>query len=313
VRPAALLSAYAAALVLAFGAAAGVGSAVGPVGTAVEPSSGMTATDDQASAAHGDDGAHGDDAGHGDESDPATAGLAATGLGVAEDGYLLRLQQPVLAAGTSTEFRFVVEDADGEPLTDYRVVHDKELHLVVARRDLTGFQHLHPTRGADGTWSVRLTLPDAGPYKVFTDFTPKDRETSVVLAADLAVPGEYAPGPPPEPVAVATVDGYEVALDGQLVAGTRSELTLTVRRDGRPVEDLQPYLGAFGHLVALRDGDLAYLHVHADESAGSGPQLSFAVDVPAAATYRLFLDFRHGDVVRTAALTATASNEGTTR
>jgi hypothetical protein len=109
------------------------------------------------------------------------------------------------------------------------------------------------------------------------------------------------------------VDGYEVELDGELVAGTRSELTLTVRRDGRPVDDLQPHLGAFGHLVALRDGDLAYLHVHADESAGAGPELSFAVDVPAAATYRLFLDFRHGDEVRTAALTTTASRQGSTR
>jgi hypothetical protein len=232
---------------------------------------------------------------------------------VAEDGYLLRLEQPVLEAGASTAFRFVVEDEGGEPLTDYRVVHDKELHLVVARRDLTGFQHVHPTRGADGTWTVPLTLPEAGPYKVFADFTPQDQETSVVLAADLTVPGEYVPGQQPEPVAVAAVDGYEVALDGELVAGTRSELTLTVRRDGRPVDDLQPHLGAFGHLVALRDGDLAYLHVHADESAGAGPELSFAVDVPAAATYRLFLDFRHGDQVRTAALTTTASRQGSTR
>jgi hypothetical protein len=123
----------------------------------------------------------------------------------------------------------------------------------------------------------------------------------------VTVPGEYLPAAAPAPAAVDTVDGYSVELDGELVAGTRSDLTLTVQQDGRPVDDLQPYLGAFGHLVALRDGDLAYLHVHAEESAGSGPVLAFAVDVPAAATYRLFLDFRHGDVVRTAALTAVAS------
>jgi len=309
VRPAALLSTYAAALVVAFGAAAGVGAAVGPVGTAVPSSAGDSAAD----AAHQDPGAHGDEAGHAETGSSEPVDVTATGLGVAEDGYLLRLQQPVLQAGTRTTFRFVIEDEDGEPVRDYRTVHDAELHLVVARRDLTGYQHVHPTLDADGTWSVPLTLPEAGPYKVFADFTPQDRETSVVLAADLAVPGEYVPGPAPEPVAVDSVDDYEVALDGELVAGTRSQLTLTVRRGGRPVEDLQPYLGAFGHLVALRDGDLAYLHVHADESAGTGPELSFAVDLPAAATYRLFLDFRHGDVVRTAALTATASNEGSTR
>jgi hypothetical protein len=260
------------------------------------------------SSAEDDAAQGGEGAGHGEPVD-----VTVTGLGIAEDGYVLRPERSVLEPATRTSFRFVIEDDDGRPVTDYRTEHDKELHLIVARRDLTGFQHLHPTRAADGTWSVPLELPAAGPYKVFADFTPQDRDSSVVLAADLTVPGAYSPAPPAVPAPVASVDDYSVELAGDLVAGTRSELTLTVRKDGRPVDDLQPYLGAFGHLVALRDGDLAYLHVHAEESAGSGPVLAFAVDVPAAATYRLFLDFRHGDVVRTAAHTAVASTGASTR
>ena len=325
-RPAATLSAFAAALVVVFGAAAGVGAAVGPVGTvdAADPmaqhSAGAgdagraedgTHSEDGTGAgngtaagdeAHSEDEAHAGDGAHGDPTD-----VTATGLGIAQDGYVLRLEQSVLGAGVRTPFRFVVQDEDGEPVTAYETSHDKELHLVVARRDLTGFQHVHPEREADGTWSVPLLLPEAGPYKVFADFVPQDGDSAVVLAADVTVPGTYAPGPAATPAAVATVDDYQVELEGELVAGTRSELTLTVTRDGRPVEDLQPYLGAFGHLVALRDGDLAYLHVHAEESTDAGPALAFAVDVPTAATYRLFLDFQHGDVVRNAALTAVAT------
>ena len=114
------------------------------------------------------------------------------------------------------------------------------------------------------------------------------------------------------------VPGGGIALDGTLVAGTSSELTLTVSRDGRPVTDLQPYLGAYGHLVALRDGDLAYLHVHPDGELGDagtrpGPDVTFHADVPAAATYRLFLDFQHAGVVRTAELTAVAKPAGGSR
>jgi hypothetical protein len=244
-----VLTAYAAALVVVFGAAAGVGAAVGPVGTADEPPS---RADHSATAGEG---GHGGGQAHSEPVD-----VTATGLGVAQDGFVLRLERSVLDAGVRTPFRFVVEDEDGEPVTEYRTAHDKELHLVVARRDLTGFQHVHPTRGSDGSWTVPLELPEAGPYKVFADFTPQDRETSVVLAADLTVPGEYSPGPAPARVPVAEVDGYSVELDGELVAGTRSELTL-----------------------------------------------------PAAATYRLFLDFRHGDGVRTAALTATASTRASGR
>jgi hypothetical protein len=81
-----------------------------------------------------------------------------------------------------------------------------------------------------------------------------------------------------------------------------------VSKDGQPVTDLQPYLAAYGHLVALREGDLAYLHVHPDGAPGdgvtpAGPQIEFVAEVPSAGGYRLFLDFQHDGVVRTAEFT----------
>jgi hypothetical protein len=65
-------------------------------------------------------------------------------------------------------------------------------------------------------------------------------------------------------------------------------------------------------LVALRAGDLAYLHVHPDGSPGdgvteSGPQVVFFAEVPSAGRYRLYLDFKHQGVVRTAEFAVTAS------
>jgi hypothetical protein len=107
------------------------------------------------------------------------------------------------------------------------------------------------------------------------------------------------------------VDGYTVSLTGDLNPGAASKLTLSVARDGVPVTDLQPYLGAYGHLVALRNGDLAYLHVHPDGAPGdgrttAGPQITFYADVPSTGSYRLYLDFQHNGVVRTAEFTAVA-------
>ncbi len=71
--------------------------------------------------------------------------------------------------------------------------------------------------------------------------------------------------------------------------------------------DLQRYLGAFGHLVALRAGDLAYLHVHPEESVKAGPEITFYAEVPSGGDYRLFLDFQHDGKVRTADFTARAT------
>ena len=107
------------------------------------------------------------------------------------------------------------------------------------------------------------------------------------------------------PSATAEVDGYTVELIGTLTPGTESLVTLRITRDGVPVTDLQPYLGAYGHLVVLRAGDLAYLHVHPAGEPAPGPDVEFSTTAPSAGTYRLFLDFEHGDTVRTADFTVT--------
>jgi len=151
-------------------------------------------------------------------------------------------------------------------------------------------------------WRVPLAL-DPGTWRLFADFVPTAVGEKLTLGADLAVPGEYVPAPLPAETATAEVDGYTVTLTGHLEPGEESELTLTVSRDGRPVTDLQPYLGASGHLVVLRDGDLAYLHAHPLDDGSAGPDVRFATTAPTVGNYRLFLDFKHGDVVRTAAFT----------
>ncbi|WP_040840829.1 hypothetical protein [Nocardia brevicatena] len=244
--------------------------------------------------------------GHAGHDAPAFPG----GLLITQDGYTLELRDTVLQPG-EIDFRFRILGPDGRPVTDYTPIHDRELHLIVVRRELTGFWHVHPRLGTDGTWSVRLNLPEAGAYRVFTDIAPRDLGRTITLGADLAVTGIYAPLPIPAPVRTAVVDDYEVELRGELTTGAGSLLTLTVRKDGTPVTDLQPYLAAFGHLVVIRGGDLAYVHVHPNGEPGDGvtapgPDITFHTAVPGPGVYRLFLDFKHEGTVHTAAFTLPA-------
>ncbi|MFK4122812.1 hypothetical protein [Streptomyces longwoodensis] len=292
------IGAFTAALTAAFAAAYGVGSAVAPV------DGGSTREAAHAWMADGD--------GHAEQG-PAAAHTPG-GLQVSEGGYTLDLGTASLPAGTRTTLRFVVRDAEGAPVTAYRTEHGKQLHLIVASRELTAYRHLHPTRAADGTWSTPVELPEAGGYRVFADFTPAAAREGLTLGSDLAVTGSYAAHALPAPTNTATVDGYTVRLDGTLTPGRESDLTFSVSRAGRPVTTLQPYLGAYGHLVALRSGDLAYLHVHpheeAEGTAVSGPEVAFTATAPSPGTYRLFLDFKVGDRVHTAAFTATTTGHG---
>ncbi|BFO19370.1 hypothetical protein SHKM778_57580 [Streptomyces sp. KM77-8] len=238
--------------------------------------------------------------------------MAAGGLQISEGGYRLELGTSRVTTGHRSELRFVVRDGQGRAVTGYRREHGKELHLIVASRDLLTYRHLHPRRAADGTWTTPVDLPRAGGYRVFADFTPEVRGArDLVLGADLAVGGPYRPQDLPAADRTARVDGYDVELDGTLTPGKPGELRLSVSRDGKPVTDLQPYLGAYGHLVALRAGDLAYLHVHpkgepGDGKTEAGPVVSFTATAPSNGSYRLFLDFKHDGVVRTAAFTVHA-------
>jgi len=294
VRTPVKLGLYGAGLLVAFGAALGAGRAVGP---SEEPAK------QKADAAHEATGGDAHEATGGDaHGTPAAADHLPGGLQVTEAGYRLAPDTTSLTPGAATEFRFRVLGPNGEPVTTYTPTHERDLHLIVVRRDLSGFQHVHPTRAADGLWSIPLTVAEAGQYRVFADFQPAGRAEPLTLGIDVPAAGAYQPRKLPTEES-SDVDGYHVELHGRLEAGTSSTLTIRITRDGTPVTDLQPYLGALGHLVALRDGDLAYLHVHPN----AGPELSFTVEVPSSGTYGLFLDFRHGDTVHTATFTASAS------
>ncbi|MHC0429902.1 hypothetical protein ACX6XY_06915 [Streptomyces sp. O3] len=308
------ITVFAAALAATFGTAYGVGSGVDPV----------VATDERGQR-HGG-GGHGDGEGAkakakepGPEPEGAgghggheTAAAPPGGLQISDGGYTLDLRSDRLAAGKKAELSLVIEDGGGRAVTAFKREHGKELHLIVASRDLTVYRHLHPVRADDGTWSVPVRLPEAGGYRVFADFTPDAKGASgLTLGADLAVSGLYEPERLPAHNTTAKTDGYEVTLNGDLRPGKASELKLNVSKDGDPVNDLQPYLGAYGHLVALRSGDLAYLHVHPNGAPGDGetkpgPEVSFTATAPSAGAYRLFLDFRHEGEVRTAAFTVHA-------
>ncbi|MFD9504269.1 hypothetical protein [Streptomyces sp. NPDC060035] len=296
------ITSFTAALAVSFGAAYGLGTAVGPLG-GTEPAPRADHVNSAASEGGGD----------GDDHAESPAG----GLQISEAGYTLDLLTPHLKAAQESELRFAVRDGSGRPVTAYQREHDKELHLILASRDLATYRHLHPTRAADGTWSTPVALPAAGDYRVFADFVPGAKNApDVTLGADLAVAGTYKPAELAKPSRTATVDGYTVTLNGELRPGAAEALTFDVSRAGRPVTDLQPYLGAYGHLVALRAGDLAYLHVHpdgepGDDSTESGPGVSFTSTAPSSGTYRLFLDFKHNDTVRTAAFTVRAGTSAT--
>ena len=258
--------------------------------------------DDMNSAGHDDHGADG----------------SSLGLASAEDGYELTEVAAPSEPGAEDELSLVVTGPDRSPVTDFDLDHEQEMHLIAVRADGQHFRHVHPKRDEAGTWSIPWEWNEAGTYRVFADFVPSATGEGLTLSTSVQVAGDYDPTPASEPVTETSVDGFDVAVEGDLIAGETSQLTVNITRDGEPVTALEPYLGAFGHLVALRDGDLAYLHVHPHGDAPeagetSGPEIVFEATAPTEGRYLLFLDFQVDGEVHTAPLVAdTAASGGTT-
>jgi hypothetical protein len=291
------LGLFAGGAVVAFTAAFGVAAAVAPGDSADAQSEGGAMIDH--SATHN-----------------ATTAATPAGLSVSQGGYLLSPVTAPATTGEPGELSFqILTTTTGKPVTDFAVAHEKDLHLIVVRDDGTGYRHVHPVLDeTTGTWSLPWTWVQAGSYRVYADFTPGGESAEgVTLTRTVQVAGDYQPVSA-EPSRSFEVDGYTASVSGDLVAGGTSDLTISVHRGGEPVTVLEPYLGAFGHLVALRGGDLAFLHVHAegdDPQPGetSGPDIAFMAEAPTSGRYLLYLDFQVAGQVHTAQFVLDADSD----
>jgi len=235
----------------------------------------------------------------------------ASGNGLADnkDGYRLTSKDTTLTAGRQAAYRFTVTGPDGKPVTAFAVDQTKRMHFYAVRSDLTGFQHIHPTMAADGTWTADLDRLAPGSWRMFTSFTPDSgagKGNAFVLSRTTTVPGTATKTPLPAAAKTADVDGYTVTVKGEPMAGMEHPLTVTVTKDGKPVTDLQPYLDTYAHLTAFHEGDTAFAHLHPTTKVNGdhgGPELSFNAELPTAGNWRLFLQFQTGGKLHTAALT----------
>jgi len=206
-----------------------------------------------------------------------------------------------LRARVPSTLEFQIRDPAGFDVESLQVVHEKLLHLMIVSQDLSSFAHVHPIRQANGRFRLRHTFKAAGPYVLFHDFTP-NRVGMQVVPVGLTVAGAE---PDPAPLAIddgrpKRVDGYDVVLHhAPLTPNVPCTLTFTLTRRGRPVIDLEPFLGAAGHLVAISQDRAVYVHSHPIETTPSlGPSVEFQVTFSRTGLYKMWGQFqRHGHVV----------------
>lgn len=226
--------------------------------------------------------------------------------------YSLVLDVPKTAvAGKPFELRMAVRDNKTKKVVrDFDIAHEKRFHLIVVSKDLGYFIHEHPEQNPDGTWSIKWNFPAGGDYVVFGDVAPTGRG-SQVLGAPLRLKGPKAKwNTALRPTGNRSKDAGIVARfeprQNPIPVGKMAQFAfhLTDEKTGKPLRDLQPYLGAFGHLMVIHQDGTTFVHSHPMEDA-EGMRLSksgtvvFNGRLPKAGTYKAWGQFQRAGKVAT--------------
>ncbi len=232
--------------------------------------------------------------------DPATAGLK---VDLTSDPAHARPNQ-------STALRYLITGTNsGTPLTNFPIEHERPMHLVAVSEDLSQFQHIHPEVRPDGTWTVTTTFPETANYVLFDEFVYNGQQ---VLDRREFMVGETSPTSAslsPD-LSAKTEAGLTASLSAPetINAGEDTSFTLQVTRDGQPVTDLEPYLGAPAHVVIISSDTRDFAHTHGEvngmESMDSPPPSAFGPDIsvhhtfPRAGLYKIWFQFGYqGSVI----------------
>jgi hypothetical protein len=235
-------------------------------------------------------------------------------------GYNLQLTSATesIKAGQSTKISYKITNDKGEVLKDYMVAHEKIMHFIIVRKDLQGFQHLHPDfNQSTGEFTVNVTFPTDGPYRIFPDFTPtpeNPQKLTVTLNKDINVGDltKYKPQALTIDTATSkTAGGFTIDyfIGSTPKTGAQLDYGLTVSDPKVDAQiQLEPYLGAMGHGVIIKEGTLEFIHTHASgmdmegmegmsaaEHAGHMPEpdtVDFSTKFSEAGTYKIFTQFQ---------------------
>lgn len=200
--------------------------------------------------------------------------------------------------GEQVKIELFFYDAAGKPVEQFDVNHEKQMHLIIVSNDLSEFNHIHPENKGGGKFEVETAFASGTTYKLFADFIPTGG-SQMTATSRVKVTGTKAEQPlEQDAVLTKTVDGLAVSLTvSTFKAGEEAVLTFTFSdaETKEPIADLQPYLGAIGHVVILNEDLNRYLHVHPADDNGSGPTANFMTSFSEPGQYKIWGQFQRAD------------------
>lgn len=225
-----------------------------------------------------------------------------------QDGFRLQPVTVPVERGAEQPLAFQIIGPAGRAETTFPQNQTKQLHFFVVRDDMQAYQHVHPELNGD-TWHTKVSVPDGGTYRMYAEFIGRDPAHPTVLGSAFIIPGDTSFVPLPPPSAKAETEGFTVIRpDGTAKPRVGKPSTVKLRiadPAGAPVVP-EEHLGAYGHLTGFHAVQLSVTHLHPLQRLGTAlpeGELTFQANFAERGEHRLFLEFKAGGKLRTAALT----------
>ncbi len=213
---------------------------------------------------------------------PAVEPLMAPSMGGTYSTMAVATEPSSPAADVPFSLKLRLRDGStGLPTDDLVTHHQALLHLLIIDDAGQTFRHLHPARVAPGELQIALGGLPGGRYTVYTEIA-RAGGGAELLRAPLTIAGDPPPAAPvPQGLGVRSIAGLSIAVSADgLRAGQPSTIALTISRDGRPVSDIQPWLGMAGHLIARSEDGQVVAHIHAAGSMAGMDMPGMTMDMP---------------------------------
>jgi hypothetical protein len=217
--------------------------------------------------------------------------------------YLLEVSHSptLLKPGVDATLTFrLVDPKTGHPVERFEIVHEKLMHVFFVSANLQFFAHVHPQPQSDGSFRLSIRLPYAGMYRLLADSYPSGSVPQLSVKT-LYVLGNSEPAnlvPSPGPLKSENLTA-SLHLDPEPpLAGLLTKMLFTLE----PAAGLEPYLGAWAHMLAVSEDLIDLLHLH-PVLADGGPSVQFNLVFPRSCSYRIWTQFQRQGVVNTVVFT----------
>ena len=211
-------------------------------------------------------------------------------------------------AGEATELQFTIKETKSKAtVKDFDIAHTKIFHLLLVSKDLSWFAHEHPEQQPDGSFTHTQIFPAGGLYFAFADVAPRGAGSQILMGS-VKVAGTTPTAIPLVPSGTTNAaDGIKASLKGtsNIPIGKSLPVTfqLTDTATGDAITNLEPYLGAYGHLMIIHADGQTVVHSHpAEDEVGIAQSkrgiVTFNARFPKAGIYKAWGQFqRAGKVV----------------